>query len=302
MHVDALDAATGLPGVEEGAVDCGCHRMAEVGVGAHVGRVLAAQLQADADEAPRRCPLDHGTARHRAGEGHMLDRRRLDQLLGIGVAQVQVLEHAVGQTGLGEGRNHAFGAQRGLRRVLEQHRVAGQQRRHHRVHRGQVGIVPGRDDQGHAQRFAADETGEAGFVRQADVGQGALGDIGHVAGALDEAADLAGGVADRPAHHPAQLLGQLLFPGGEGGDGLATDGHAFGQRGVLPALLRPFGLGQGGLYFTGRSQVTLDIQRTVDGGYAVQFAHCSLRRLLFRSTRSPDAIRDGAGTARAWVS
>ena len=46
MHVDALDAAAALPGVEERAVDQVLDRVLEVGVGAHVGRVLAAEFEA----------------------------------------------------------------------------------------------------------------------------------------------------------------------------------------------------------------------------------------------------------------
>ena len=42
MHVDALDAAAGLAGVEESAVDQRRGGILEVGVGPDVGRVLAA--------------------------------------------------------------------------------------------------------------------------------------------------------------------------------------------------------------------------------------------------------------------
>ena len=54
MHVDALDAAARLAGVEERAVDEVLDRVGEVGVGAHIGRILAAELEPDADEAPGR--------------------------------------------------------------------------------------------------------------------------------------------------------------------------------------------------------------------------------------------------------
>ena len=51
----------------------------------------------------------------------------------------------------------ALGDQRRLRRHFEDHRVAGEQRRHDRVHRREPGIVPRRDHQHDAERLAPDE-------------------------------------------------------------------------------------------------------------------------------------------------
>ena len=51
VHVDALDAAAGLAGIEHGAVDQVLDGVRQVGVGAHIGRVAAAELEAEADEA-----------------------------------------------------------------------------------------------------------------------------------------------------------------------------------------------------------------------------------------------------------
>ena len=42
-----------------------------------------------------------------------------------------------------------------LRGMLEDHRVAGHQRRHDGVDRGEIGIVPRRDDEHDAERLAA---------------------------------------------------------------------------------------------------------------------------------------------------
>ena len=50
VDIDALDAAAGLPAVEERAVDQILDRVRQVGVGADIGGVLAAELEADADE------------------------------------------------------------------------------------------------------------------------------------------------------------------------------------------------------------------------------------------------------------
>src|SRR3954463_129887 len=73
VDIDALDAATGLPGVEEGAVDEVLDREVEIGVGPDIGRVLAAELEPDADEAAGRCLLDRCPAGDRAGEGDVVD-------------------------------------------------------------------------------------------------------------------------------------------------------------------------------------------------------------------------------------
>jgi len=62
VRVDALDAATRLAGIEERAVHQVLDRMRHVRVRAHVGRVLAAQFQADANEAVGRRLLHRMTA------------------------------------------------------------------------------------------------------------------------------------------------------------------------------------------------------------------------------------------------
>ncbi|KAG1388793.1 hypothetical protein G6F59_015810 [Rhizopus arrhizus] len=66
--VDALDAAAGLARIEEGAVDQGVDRVVQLGVGSHIGRIAAAQLQAYTDKAPRRAFLDDAPAAHRSGK------------------------------------------------------------------------------------------------------------------------------------------------------------------------------------------------------------------------------------------
>ena len=51
VDVDPLDRAARLAAVEERAVGQVLDRVGEVGIGADVGRVLAAELEADAEEA-----------------------------------------------------------------------------------------------------------------------------------------------------------------------------------------------------------------------------------------------------------
>jgi hypothetical protein len=62
VHVDALDRAARLAGVEERAVDVLGDRELEIGVGPHVRRVLAAELEAERHEGARRRLLDGAAA------------------------------------------------------------------------------------------------------------------------------------------------------------------------------------------------------------------------------------------------
>ena len=126
MDVDTLDAAARLAGIEEGAVDDVFDGVAELGVGADVGRVLAAELEAGTDEARRRGLLHRVTTGYGAGEGDEVDAFAGDQLGGRVMAQVQVPEQAFGQASGPERLGEAFGAEWGLVRVLEQHPIAGQ--------------------------------------------------------------------------------------------------------------------------------------------------------------------------------
>ena len=48
MHIDALDRAAGLAGIEVAGVDDVLDREGEIGVGPDIGRVLAAELEAGA--------------------------------------------------------------------------------------------------------------------------------------------------------------------------------------------------------------------------------------------------------------
>ena len=162
MHIDPLDAAAGLAGIEHGAVHKILDGVGQVGIGAHIGGIAAAELETQADEAIGRRLHDGVAGGDAAGEVHIVDPVGADQLQRVVVGHVQMLEQALGQAGFLEGGGEALGAERRLRRMLEDHRIAGHQRRHDAVDRGEIGIVPGRHDEDHAQRLAADEAGEAG--------------------------------------------------------------------------------------------------------------------------------------------
>ena len=199
VHVDPLDRAARLAGVEVGAVDQCRHGAFEVGVDAHVGRILATELEPDADEAFRRDSVDQVTDRHRTGEHHVVDALVADHRRDVLVVGVQDPQHTVGQARRGEALGEVLGHQRCLRGVLEHHAVAGEQRRHHRVHRADVRVVPRHQRQHRAHRAATDETAGRVIAARVEVGELTFGDRRHVAGALGEpTGDLGRGEGDRP--------------------------------------------------------------------------------------------------------
>ena len=244
VDVDALDAAAALPGVEEAAVDQVLHRVGQVGIGAHVGRVLATQLQADADEVAGGGAFHHPSTFHRAGEVDLLHLPGGDQRAGLAVVQHQVVEQPVRQAGAGEGLGEALADQQGLAGVLEQYGVTGHQRRDDGVHRRQVGIVPRRHHQHGAQRLAANEAAEAFLRFGHHVGQGAGGDADHVARALLEAAQLAGTEAHRAAHLPGQFGDYLVLHCQHGVHRLQAVAGALFEGQLAPGALGLLGLVQ----------------------------------------------------------
>ena len=264
VHIDPLDGAARLAGVEEGAVRQVFDRVVEVRIGPHIGRVLAAQLEADAEEPPGRRLLDAGAAGHRAGEGDEIHFGRSDDLRGRLVRQVQHLEDAVGQAGLGEGLGDALAAPRCLAGMLQDHRVAGHDRGHDRIDRRQIGVVPRRDRQYHAERNALDVAQEAFLLADLDVGQRLLGDGDHVARALLEAGHLAAAEADRPAHLPGELLRVLVGLGDEGVDRLGTERRALREWRRRPGLLRRGRRAQTGVDLPVAGIAPLEIDRAVD--------------------------------------
>ena len=63
VHVDSLDAAAALAGIEEGAVDEILDRVRHVGVGPHIGGILAAELEPECREGPGGSALDRAARR-----------------------------------------------------------------------------------------------------------------------------------------------------------------------------------------------------------------------------------------------
>src|SRR5690606_353798 len=78
VHVDPLDPATRLPRVEEGPVDeIGGGRL-DGRVGPYIGRVLAAEFEAETDETTRRGAHDGMATADRSGERDEVDARVAD--------------------------------------------------------------------------------------------------------------------------------------------------------------------------------------------------------------------------------
>ncbi|MCY1526860.1 hypothetical protein D9M68_619040 [compost metagenome] len=98
---------------------------------------------------------------HRAGEGHHAHQRVRYQRAADGrAASEDDIDHARRQQLIDE-LGQAQGGQRGLFGGLEDHGVAGGERRAELPGRHHQGVVPGRDGGDHADRVAADHRGEA---------------------------------------------------------------------------------------------------------------------------------------------
>ncbi len=180
---------------------------------------------------------------------------------------VDMLEDAFGHAGDGHCLGVALGAEQRLGGVLEHDRVARQQRRDDRVHRGEVRVVPRSDDEHRAHRVLADEAGEAVLVGGGDIGQRRRGDRVHVARPLLEpAVDLERGVADRPPHLPGQLGRDGVDIGLHRLHHLLDERRPFGQGRRPPPRLCGLGPGEDRLDLGGGRGRPFGIHRAIDGG------------------------------------
>ena len=273
VDIDALDAAAGLPGVEERAVDEVLDRVREIGIRAHVRRVLAAEFETDADEAAGRGALDRCTTSNRAGEGDVADVLVRDETCCRLVAHVQELQQAVRQAGLARRGGEPLGAERRLLRVLQEHRVARHQRRHDGVDRRQVGIVPRRDDEHDADRIAANEAREPGLGADVDIGERLRCQRDHPARTLLEAAHFARRVADRAAHLPGEFLRDRVTIGNERVDERGHQARALGERASAPVALRRDDTREGGSDLRIGGLSPFDIDRAVNGTDRLEGGH-----------------------------
>src|SRR5688572_1689802 len=252
VHVHTLYAAATLSRVEVRAIDQVFNRVRDIGVVAHIRRIAAAELEPGADETLGGGTLHRVTARHRAGERHEIHARVADQAVGFLVAHVQDLEHSIGQPGLAEAFGEPLRAERRLRRMLEQHHVAREDRRYDAVYCDQVRVVPRRHGQHDAQRLAAEKTRKAVLAADVDIRDRFRPDLDHVPRTLEGSADLVRRVTDRPTHLPAKLGGDRVAAGLEGGAEARQDGGTLADRHRAPAAKRTHSV----------LERTLDLRRT----------------------------------------
>ncbi len=237
VDVDPLDAAAALPRVEEGAVYQVLDGVRHVDVGPDVGRVLAAELEADIDEPAGRRFFHRFPAGHRAGEAHHVGHPACDDVSRLRVAQHEMLEHSLRQLRPVECLLKPLGDEQRRGGVLQHHRVACHDRRDDRVDGSEVGVVPWREREDHTERLARHIADEAILRARVDVGQRLLRDPDHVAGSLLEAAQLTRTIANRSPHLPRELGHDLVLHGDHRVHRGRAIGGPLGHRHALPLLL-----------------------------------------------------------------
>ena len=209
VHVDAFDAAAALAGIVERAIDQIFDRVVELGVGPHIGGVLAAELKPDRGERARGSTLDGAAAGNRAGKIDVVDPSRADQLLGLLMGHDQIVKETLGQASAPKRLGQPLAYQQRLRGVLQDDRIAGEQTGHDGVDRGEIRIVPRRDDHHDADRIARDIAAEAHFFRRVVRPQHLLGHCHDGARTLLDAS-LFAAIANGPSHLPGKLDGDVV--------------------------------------------------------------------------------------------
>ena len=129
VHVDPLDRAARLARIEKRPVANVLDRKGQIGIGPHIGGVFSAELQPNAQKQSGRRFLDLAAGRHRAGEIHLLHLPRLDDPGRLVVIEHEIAKQTPRQVGPIERRLKPLADEQRLSRVLEQHGIAGHQRR-----------------------------------------------------------------------------------------------------------------------------------------------------------------------------
>ncbi|GJC94275.1 hypothetical protein ColKHC_03101 [Colletotrichum higginsianum] len=202
-HVHALDRAAALARVEDGAVDDLGRGPVDVDVVADVGRVLAAELEPDVDDAVRRRLLHCEAAGHGASESDELHLGVADDGLDHdGGAAMEVLQHASWEAGRLKHLGHVL------------------------------------DDQNEDRTNGdlADEALEALLRLAVGVLEHLIADLEEVLAALHRGGDLDAGVGNGAAHLDGELLGELILLLEQKIQRLLDDGLAVGQGGLAPRL------------------------------------------------------------------
>jgi hypothetical protein len=168
-------------------------------------------------EGARRGAFDGLSAADGAGEVDEAEGAGGDEALGAVVVEDDVLEDVRRHAALVERLGQPFAHEDRLARVLQHHGIPGDQRRDDGVDRGEVGVIPRRDDEDEAVGFALDAAVEAVRAFGDHGGEGVLGDPRHVGGALVHAAEFAA-EAGGAAHLPGEFLDDARLLVAERGD------------------------------------------------------------------------------------
>ena len=183
--------------------------MRQIGIGTNVSRVFTAQLQTNTLEEAGCTALNHLTPRHRTRKRDKADLWRANQFFGAGMIKVQKLKNPLRYPRLGKHLDKTLGTKRGLCRMFKNHRVAAEQGWHHHIDCSQVRIIPRRNNQNLAHRITANKPVKPVFGFWTDRVQRFRRDGSHVPCPLLKPRDLAWRKANRPAHLPGQLEGEL---------------------------------------------------------------------------------------------
>ena len=272
MDIDPLDPAAALAGIVHRAVHQHVDGQVQVRIRADIAGVLAAQLQPQGGEGARRRALDRLPAPDRAGEVHEAEAARADQAFGRGVVQDDVLEHILGHACRMEGLGQTFAHQQGLAGVLQHHGIPRDQGGDQGVDRGQIGIVPGRDDEDDTHGFAGEVAAELVAVLDHFGRKRLGGDAGHIVGAGVHPAKLAT-IAGGAAHLPGDLFHHDIGHGVQLGNARFHQGDTLLQRAGGPGFLRSLGAGDDGLSSLGRERHPFGIDAAVDGGNQLNRFH-----------------------------
>jgi hypothetical protein len=200
----------------------------------------------------------------------VVDLSGVEDAGGLLVAEKQVREQAFGKAGDTQSLGETLAGERSLGAGLQDHGIAGEQRRDDGVGGGEEGVVPGGKHQDEADRHPRHVTAARGNVRS----ERRLGEVGQGANALGQGAKLAG-VADRPPHLPRELGDDLGVELLHRVEEATNDGAAVGERGPGPLALRRPPLVQGSLDLGAACQRPPRIFATVDRRDADQLGHAT---------------------------
>jgi hypothetical protein len=227
-----------------------------------------------AGEGARRGAFDGLSAADRSGEVDEAEGAGGDQAFGAVVVEDDVLEDVGGHAALVERVGQPFAHEDRLARVLQHDRVPGDEGRDDGVDRGEVGVVPGCDDEDEAVGFALDPAVEAVRVLGDHRGQRLGGDPGHVGGAFVHAAEFAA-EAGGAAHLPGEFLDDAVFLVPKRGDPRRHLRDALLERQRGPCGLRGLRAGDGGGCRLGRECRAFGVDPPVDGRDALDhLGHC----------------------------